>query len=145
MIKETQAEYLNSLYFKEIYIYLAHNKLPSSKVGIRKVEALAEKYILLDSLLFKIYTTLEKEMAVLAIPETYVDSIIVLYHSSLFAGHQGIIKTYLTISDKCFITNLIHYLRSYIKGCHIWQLTRNEKPPSRQLQTRNKFKLKTFI
>ena len=56
MIKEIQAGYLNSLYFKDIYLYLAHNKLPSSKVGVRKVEMLAEKYILLDSLLFKIST-----------------------------------------------------------------------------------------
>ena len=135
-VKEIQPGYLNSLYFKEIYLYLAHNKLPSSKVGIRKVEALAEKYILLDSLLFKISTTSDKEMAVLAIPETCVHSIIVLYHSSLFAGHQGVIKTYLTISDKFFIPNLFHYLRSYIKGYHICQLTRNEKPPSRQMQTR---------
>ena len=31
---------------------------------------------------------------------------------------QGVIKTYLAISDKFFIPNLIHYLRSYIKGCH---------------------------
>ena len=109
-VKEIQAGYLNSLYFKDIYLYLAHNKLPSSKVGIRKVEALAEKYILLDSLLFKITTTPEKEMVVLAVPETCVDSIIALYHSSLFAGHQGVIKTYLTINDKFFIPNLIHYL-----------------------------------
>ena len=43
---------------------------------------------------------------------------------------------YLTISDKFFIPNLMHYLRSYIKGCHICQLSRNEKPPSRHLQTR---------
>ena len=35
MMKEIWAGYLNSLYFKEIYLYLAHNKLPSSKVGIR--------------------------------------------------------------------------------------------------------------
>ena len=35
-----------------------------------------------------------------------------------------------------FIPNLIHYLQSYIKGCHICQLTRNKKPPHRQLQTR---------
>ena len=35
-----------------------------------------------------------------------------------------------------FIPNLIHYLPSYIKGCQIYQLTRNEKPPSRQLQSR---------
>ena len=75
-------------------------------------------------------------MAVLAIPETCVDSIIANYHSSLFAGHEGVIKTYLTISNKFFIPNLIHYLRSYIKGCHICKLTRNKKPPSRQLQTR---------
>ena len=47
----------------------------------------------------------------------------------MIAGHQGVIKTYLTISDKFFIPNLIHYLRSYIKGC-------NGKPPSRHLQTR---------
>ena len=78
-------------------------------------------------------------MAVLAIPETCVGSIIALYHLSLFAGHQGIIKMYLTISNKFFIPNLIHYLRSYIKGCHICQLTRNGKPPSRQLQTRISF------
>ena len=57
-----------------------------------------------------------------------------LYHSSLFAGHQGIIKAYLTIGDKFFIPGLIHYLHSYIKGCHICQLSRNEKPPTRQLQ-----------
>ena len=98
------------MYFKEIYLYLAYNKLPSSKVGIRKVETLAEKYILLDSLLFKISMTPDKETAVLAIPETRVDSIIALYHSSLFAGYRGVIKTYLTISDTFFIPNLIHYL-----------------------------------
>ena len=51
-------------------------------------------------------------------------------------GHQGVIKMYLTISDKFFVPNLIHYLKPYIKGCHLCQLTCNEKPPARQLQTR---------
>ena len=55
-------------------------------------------------------------MAVLTIPETCADSIIALYHSSLFVGHQGVIKTYLTISDKFFIPKLKHYLRLYIKA-----------------------------
>ena len=49
-------------------------------------------------------------MAVLAIPGRCADKVITLYHSSLFAGHQGVIKTYLTMSDKFFIPNLIHYL-----------------------------------
>ena len=112
-IKEIQARYLNSPHFKDIFLYLSQNKLPSSKVAIRKVETLAGRYILLVSLLFKI--TPEKEVAVLAVPESCSDKIITLYHFSLFVRHQGVIKTYLTIRDICFIPNLIHYCRSYIK------------------------------
>ena len=41
-IKEIQAGYLHSSYFKDIYLYLSQNKL-SSKVAIKIVEALAEK------------------------------------------------------------------------------------------------------
>ena len=120
-------------HFKDIYLYLSQNKLPTSKTASRKVETLAERYILLDSILFKI--TPEKEIAVLAVPETCLDKIITLYNSSLFAGHQGVIKTYLTMSDKLFIPDLIHYLRFYIKGCHICQLACNGKQPARLLQT----------
>ena len=66
--------------------------MPSTNTAIQKVEMLAEEYILLDSILFKIVTTPEKETAVLAILETCADNIITLFHSSLFAGHQGVIK-----------------------------------------------------
>ena len=82
-VKEIQAGYLCSPYFKDLYLYLSQNKLPSSKPAIRKLETLAEKYVLLDSLLFKISS--EKETAVLAIPEMCADKIITLYHKSLFA------------------------------------------------------------
>ena len=91
---------------------------------------------MLDSLLFKLITIPEKETTLLAIPEICADKIITLYHSSLFMGHQGVIRTYLTIADKFCIPNLMHYLHSYIKGCHICQLTRKDKPPTKQLQTR---------
>ena len=133
-IKEVQAGYIHSPYFKDLYLYLSQNKLPSSKLVIRKIEALAEKYVLLDLLLFKISS--DMETAVLAVPELCADRIITLYHKNLFAGHQGVVKTYLTISDKFFIPNLIHYLRSYIKGCHLCQLVQNEKPPPRKYQAR---------
>ena len=99
------------------------------------MEILAEKYILLDSL-FKLTTIPGKETALLAILEMCVDKIITLSHSNLFAGHQGVIKTYVTINDRFFTPNLMHYLRLYIKGCHICQLNRKDKPPVRQLQTR---------
>ena len=107
-------------------MYLAQNKLPSTKTAILKVKTLAEKYIMLDLLFFELVTTPKKVTVLLAIPEKCVNKIIMLYHSSLFAGHQGIRKTYLNIRIKIFIPGLIHYLQSYIKGCHICQLSRND-------------------
>ena len=84
-VKEIQAGYLYNPYFKDLYLYLSQNKLPSSKSAIRKLETISEKYVLLDSLLLRISP--EKETAVLAIPETCTDKIITLYHKSLFAGY----------------------------------------------------------
>ena len=136
MIKEIQAGYLSSPYFKDLYVFLSQNKLPNKRSAMKKVETLAKSFVLLDSLIFKLVMTPDKEAAVLAIPETCIDKIIVLYHTSLFAGHQAVVKTYLTMKDKFFIPNLIHYLRSFIKGYHICQLSRSDKLPTRQLQPR---------
>ena len=133
-VKEIQAGYLTSPYFKDLYLFLSQNKLPSKRSSIKKVETLAESFVLLDSLIFKLVTTPDKEAAILAIPEICIDKIIALYHTSLFAGHQGVVKTYLMMKDKFFIPNLMHYLRSFIKGCHVCQLSRSDKLPTRQLQ-----------
>ena len=100
-IKEIQAGYLSSPYFKDLYLFLSQNKLPSKRLSVKKV-----KTLLLDSLIFKLVTMPDKESAVLAIPEICVDKIIALYHTSLFAGHQGVVKTYLTMRDKFFILNM---------------------------------------
>ena len=43
---------------------------------------------------------------------------------------------YLTINDKFFIPGLMHYLQSFLKGCHMCQLVRVDKPPMRQLHLR---------
>ena len=133
-IKEIQAGYLSSPYFKDLYLFLSQNKLPSKRSAIKKVETLAESFVLLDSLIFKLVMILDKEAAALAIPETCIDKIIALYHTSLFADHQGVGKMYLTMKDKFLIPNIMHYLRSFIKGCHICQLSRSDKLPTRQLQ-----------
>ena len=101
-IKDIQAGYLSSPYFKDLYLFLSQNKLPSKRSSIKKVETLAENFVLLDSLLFKLVTTPDKETALLAIPEICVDKIIALYHVSLFTGHQGVVKMYLTMKDKFF-------------------------------------------
>ena len=115
-IKEIQAGYLTSPFFKDLYRYLAQNILPHKSHTRCKVEALAESFILLDSLLFKLVTILDKEKALLAIPEICADKIIELYHTRLFMGHQGVIKTYLTISDMFFHTKS-HALFEIISYC----------------------------
>ena len=75
-IKEIQAGYLSSLYFKDLYLFLSQNKLLSKRSSIKKVKTLPENFILLVSLLFKLVTTPEKETALLAIPEICMDKII---------------------------------------------------------------------
>ena len=50
-IKEIQAGYLRSSYFKDIYLYLTQNKLPSCKRVIRKTEMLAEKIYIIRLLI----------------------------------------------------------------------------------------------
>ena len=133
-IKEIQAGHLSSPYFKDLYLFLSQNKLPWKRSSIKKLEMLAENFVLLDSLIFKLVTMPDKEAALLTIPKICVDTIIALYHVSLFAGHQGVVKTYLMMKDKFFIPNLMHYLRSFLKVCYICQLARPDKPPMRQLQ-----------
>ena len=53
-IKEIQAGYLSSPYFKDLYLFLSQNKLPSKRSSLKKVEMLAESFFLLDSLIFKL-------------------------------------------------------------------------------------------
>ena len=88
-IKEIQAGYLTCSFFKDLYRYLAQNVMPHKRHTRHKLEALAESFILLDSLLFKLVTIPDNEKALLVIPETCTDKSIELYHTSLFAGHQG--------------------------------------------------------
>ena len=132
-IKEIQAGYLQSPYFKDIYQYLLQNKLLHSKLAIRKLEALSKNMFYYIPCCLEFTQTKRQQFWQY---QKRAEKIITLYHKSLFTGHEGVIRTYLTISDKYFIPNLIHYLRSYIKGCHTCQLSRNKKLPTRHLQTR---------
>ena len=77
----------------------------------------------------------DRETALLAVPEVCTDKIIMLYHSSLFAGHQGVIKMYLTISDKFFIPGLMHYLRSFMKGCHTLSVSKERQTINKAIAT----------
>ena len=76
-IKEIQAGNLTSPYIKDLYLYLAQNRLPSRRSAIHNVETLAERFILLHSLFFKLVTMPNRERALLAVPEVCTDIILV--------------------------------------------------------------------
>ena len=86
-LKEIQAGYLTSSYFKDPYLYLSQNKLSNKGKARRQVENLAERFILLDSLLFKLLTITDMVTALLAAPEMCIDKIITLFHTSLLVGY----------------------------------------------------------
>ena len=48
-VKEIQAGYQISPYFKDIYLYLAQSKLPNATAAIQKMESLAERYIIVQN------------------------------------------------------------------------------------------------
>ena len=86
---------------------------------------------MLDSLLFKLISTPDKETVLLAVPEICADKIITLYHTTLFVGHQGVVKTYLTLNDKfyyprsCTLSEIIRKGMLYLSN-HQNRLTTNK-------------------
>ena len=54
----------------------------------------------------------------LVIPEKYEPIIFNTYHDSLLAGHQGPLRTVMTIRQKISIHNLMNKVKRYIEACH---------------------------
>ena len=63
-IKEIQEGYLSSPYFKDLYLFLSQNKLPCKRSLVKKVKTLAESFVLLDSLIFKLVMTPDKNSSI---------------------------------------------------------------------------------
>ena len=73
---------------------------------------------------------------VMCIPPSKIDLILDYYHSSLLGGHQGMNKTLMTLQERFFCPRLADYVRSYIVGCHICQLFKNNRRFSRPFYQR---------
>ena len=69
-------------------------------------------------------------------PTSKVDMLLDYFHSSLMGGHMGITKTYLTISQYFYCSNLAHNICAYIIGCHVCQMVKAGKAPKRPFQQR---------
>ena len=90
-------EYDRSACFKDIYSYIARDKLPGNQQIQWRVLGESANYVVTNKLLFKLEKLKEgKEWQyypVLIIPEKFETNIFHMYHNSLFTCHQGLWKT----------------------------------------------------
>ena len=135
--RDLRAAYLQSPYFKDIYLNLTQNKVPLGKGAAKRLEQNARNYLILDGLLFKIIELEDGRLdTVLCIPTSKVHILLDTYHSSLIGVHSCITKCYQTISQRFYCPNLAENLRAYITGCHICQMFKKGKNFQRPYQKR---------
>jgi hypothetical protein len=110
-------------YFRDIYMFLKAGVLPSHPKVARNVKSLAEDYILVNEVLFKILETNDEQQfrLLLTIPDKSAPYIIAMYHNSLWSAHFGLKKTFQQIRNKFFIPQLYEKLQRYIQSCDTCQ------------------------
>ena len=127
-LKDLEAAYTHSACFKDIYVYLKYNKLPSNPRKAHQTQINANNHFLLGTLLFKLTPNKLGVMnPVLCVPPSKMDLVLDHYHSSLLGGHQGMNKTLMTLQERFFCPRLGDIVRSYIVSCHVCQLFKNSK------------------
>ena len=87
------------------------------------------KTIVFEGVLFKIKLGKNKSVPshlLLCIPDTFISTILYQYHDFLLAGHQGVLRTYLTLKQKYWFSNMFLCIRKYILSCSTCQ-SRKEK------------------
>ena len=124
-----QAAYLSSPHFRDIYLSVGMNKMPSKARSARKLES-----DLNDGLLYRYMRNLTGDSApVLCVPASKIDIFLGLFHSSILGGHMGMSKCVLTLQQKFYCPNLVYHVKMYIISCQVCQIFKNHKRFDRPL------------
>ena len=144
-MKDMEAAYLHSPFFRDIFVYLSQNKVPVDRKRLARIQVQAYNYFLLDSLLFKLEPDATGDMvAKLCIPTSKVDMLLEHYHTSVLGGHQGMTKTLLTLKQHFFCPRLADHVQAYILGCHVCQVYKKGKKFDRPYLKRIHLGAKSF-
>ena len=138
-IRDMQSAYLNSPHFRDIYLALSMNKMPSKARTAKKLESdlLHAVYMIHGGLLYRyMKTTTGDSEPVLCVPTSKVDIFLALFHSSILGGHMGMSKSVLTLQQKFYCPNLAYHVRMYIISCHVCQTFKCHKRFDRPLNRR---------
>lgn len=113
-------------FFKRIYEYIAYSRLPSGKnmsSAQEQIRIRSQEYVLIQKVLFHVVKTKDNEaMMQLAIPQVYVPRLLYSYHTQMMAGHQGMTRTWLTMSKKYWFPYMLDNIRRYIQACRVCQI-----------------------
>ena len=113
-IRDMQAAYLNSPHFKDIYMAVGMNKMPSKARTARKLESdlMNAVYMIHGGLLYRyIRNSTGDSEPVLHVPASKIDIFLELFHSSILGGHMGMSKCVLTLQQKFYCPNLAYHVR----------------------------------
>ena len=93
--RDLRGAYLNSAFFRDIYLYLSQNKTPSNPRKRAQILSQASDYMLLDTLLFKVIKdrVTHEHKLLLCIPASKINMLLHYFHTSLMGGHMGMTKT----------------------------------------------------
>ena len=127
-MKDLEAGYIHSGFFKDIYEYIRYNRLPTNQSKARQIQINSINYFTIGVILYRLIPDKTGQMhPVICIPPSKMDLILDYYHSSLLGGHQGMNKTLVTLQQRFFCPRMADYVRSYIIGCHVCQLFKHGK------------------
>ena len=108
-IRDMQAAYLSSPHFRDIYLSVGVNKMPSKARSVRKLETdlMNAIYMIHDGLLYRyIRNSAGDSDPVLCVPASKIDIFLELFHSSILSGNIGMSKCVLTLQQKFYCPNL---------------------------------------
>ena len=71
----------------------------------------------------------------LAIPETYVPTILYQFYDSLLARHQGVTRMCLTLKEKFYANNPFNSIKRYELSCHTCHTESAKEPGYKSYQT----------
>ena len=138
-IRDMQSAYLNSPHFKDIYLAVSMNKMPSKARTARKLEVdlLYAVYMIHGGLLYRYMKTPTGDSEpILCVPTSKIDIFLDLFHSSILGGHMGMSKSILTLQQRFYCPNLAYHVRMYIISCHVCQTFKHHKRFDRPLKRR---------
>ena len=138
-IRDMQAAHLNSSHFKDIYMAVGMNKMPSKDRTARNLESdlMNAVYMIHGGLLYRYMRDSKGDSEpVLCVPASKIDIFLELFHLSILGGHMGMSKCVLTLQQKLYCPNLVYHVRMYIISCHVCQTFKNHKRFDRPMNRR---------